>query len=318
MQLGIRMDLTPAVYRFDKDHRLFSEADGRTVDGWKAAFRSEDVGDGCRVSAIDCFIPADETHIVAGPSTFSVSLFLQGAGQFEVEHGEAFEFGPGSMFLFHTIGETRGRDRMYGNNRLRGAEFRFSYPVLSRAGIGSVKAGESARTVGSGAVALFMHRPLTGALRLIAEQTLDCQLEGLARHLYLKSKSLEVLAHVVAMYEASRGVQPSATPRERRRIEEAATLLRARCDEPWTISRLSQECAINERKLKEGFRLVLGATVLSVLERARVERAQGLMRNEGLNVAETALAVGYSNPSHFAKVFRRLIGTSPGLWRRTV
>ncbi|UUX49945.1 AraC family transcriptional regulator [Nisaea acidiphila] len=312
------MELTPAVYRFDKDHRLFSRADGSAVDGWKAAFRSEEVGDGCRVGAIDCFIPADETHIVEGPSTFSVSLFLQGAGQFELEDGQAFEFGPGSMFLFHTVGETRGRDSMYGNNRLRGAEFRFSLPVLSRAGIASVNGVEGAQRVGSGSVALFMHRPLTGSLRLIAEQTVDCPLEGLARRLYLKSKSLEVLAHVVAMYEASKGAPANVTARDRRRVEEAAKILRERCDEPWTISRLSQECAINERKLKEGFRLVLGETVLSVLERARVERAQGLMRDEALNVAETALAVGYSNPSHFAKVFRRLTGTAPGLWRRAV
>jgi AraC-like DNA-binding protein len=31
---------------------------------------------------------------------------------------------------------------------------------------------------------------------------------------------------------------------------------------------------------------------------------------------QAALAVGYANPSHFAKLFKRRLGLSPSAWRR--
>lgn len=312
------MDLTPPRYRFGEDPRLFSRVDDQDEGGWKEQFRCDEIGDGCRVGVVDCLVTEDQTHNVEGPPTFSVSLFLQGSGCFEVENGPSFEFGAGSMFLFLTKEPTRGCDRMYGNTHLRGAEFRFSIPVLRRIGLArSLELGSrDTHPGGPSSVSLFMHRPLTGALRLIAEQAVGCKLEGMPRRLYLRAKALEVLAHVASMCEASKSLPGTLNARDRRRIEAAADLLCMRYDEPWTIARLAAETGINERKLKSGFRLVLGQTVHNRLEAARVEVAQRMLKEEGLNVAEAAFAVGYSNPSHFAKIFRRVSGESPGQWRK--
>ncbi|MEO9899365.1 MULTISPECIES: AraC family transcriptional regulator [Alphaproteobacteria] len=312
------MDLTPPRHRFGADPRLFSRADDQNEGGWKEQFRCDEIGEECRVGVVDCLVTEDQTHMVEGPPVFSVSLFLQGTGCFEVEDGPSFEFGAGSMFLFLTKAATRGRDRMYANTRLRGAEFRFSIPVLRRIGlVRSLEIGSRDDHLGGpSSVSLFMHRPLTGALRLIAEQAVGCRLEGMPRRLYLRAKALEVLAHVASMCEASKSIPESVNARDRRRIEAAADTLCTRYDEPWTIARLAAETGINERKLKSGFRLVLGQTIHNRLESARVEAAQKLLKDEGFNVAEAAFAVGYSNPSHFAKVFRRVSGESPGHWRK--
>ncbi len=37
----------------------------------------------------------------------------------------------------------------------------------------------------------------------------------------------------------------------------------------------------------------------------------GTMLRKGWSVTETSLAVGYANPSHFAKLFRRHYGIAP-------
>lgn len=316
--MGERMDLTPPRSRFGEDLRLFSRLDDHGELGWKEQFRSDEIGDGCRVGVVDCLVSEDQTHTVEGPPTFSVSLFLQGSGCFEVENGPSFEFGAGSMFLFMTKEPTRGRDRMDGNTHLRGAEFRFSMPVLQRIGLArNLEFSSRGENFGApGSVSLFMHRPLTGPLRLIAEQTIGCRLEGMPRRLYLRAKALEVLAYVASMRKASKSLTGTLNTRDRRRIEAAADLLYSRYDEPWTIARLAAETGINERKLKSGFRLVLGQTVHNRLESVRVEAAQRLLKEEGLNVAEAAFAVGYNNPSHFAKIFRRVSGESPGHWRK--
>jgi len=45
--------------------------------------------------------------------------------------------------------------------------------------------------------------------------------------------------------------------------------------------------------------------------RRRVERAQQLLKDHRLTMAEIATNLGFSDQSHFARVFRRLVGTTP-------
>ena len=52
------------------------------------------------------------------------------------------------------------------------------------------------------------------------------------------------------------------------------------------------------------------------LERRRIEHAAALLRDAGLGVTAAAAAVGYDDPFHFARVFRRLMGCAPRSWRR--
>jgi transcriptional regulator GlxA family with amidase domain len=47
----------------------------------------------------------------------------------------------------------------------------------------------------------------------------------------------------------------------------------------------------------------------------KMERAQVLLRETRKAVIEIAFEVGYSNPSHFAQIFRRETGRSPAEYR---
>lgn len=49
---------------------------------------------------------------------------------------------------------------------------------------------------------------------------------------------------------------------------------------------------------------------------ARIRRAQQWMLDTDLPLAEIALAIGFADQSHFANTFTRLVGISPGVWRR--
>ena len=43
----------------------------------------------------------------------------------------------------------------------------------------------------------------------------------------------------------------------------------------------------------------------------RIERAKQKLRDSRLSILEVALDVGFQNPSHFARMFRKFVGTSP-------
>ena len=54
---------------------------------------------------------------------------------------------------------------------------------------------------------------------------------------------------------------------------------------------------------------------LQFVMRERITRAQQLMRETSRSIIDVALEVGYTSPSHFAKVFRRVTGVGPNEFR---
>jgi AraC-like DNA-binding protein len=50
----------------------------------------------------------------------------------------------------------------------------------------------------------------------------------------------------------------------------------------------------------------------------RIGNAQMLLRESDLSVAEVAARLGFSDQSHFTKVFRDVVGHTPASWRRLV
>jgi AraC-like DNA-binding protein len=48
----------------------------------------------------------------------------------------------------------------------------------------------------------------------------------------------------------------------------------------------------------------------------RVERAKLMMAGTRERLTDIALACGFADQSHLNRCFRRVVGTSPGLWRR--
>jgi AraC family transcriptional regulator len=54
---------------------------------------------------------------------------------------------------------------------------------------------------------------------------------------------------------------------------------------------------------------------LQFVTRERITRAQQLIRETRRSLIEIGLDVGYKNPSHFAQVFRRVVGVTPTEFR---
>jgi transcriptional regulator GlxA family with amidase domain len=50
----------------------------------------------------------------------------------------------------------------------------------------------------------------------------------------------------------------------------------------------------------------------------RIEMARSLLTNSATPLAEIAGMCGFADQSHFSRVFARMMGTSPGSWRREI
>ena len=66
------------------------------------------------------------------------------------------------------------------------------------------------------------------------------------------------------------------------------------------------------------FRRSFGESPLSYITKRRVRRSQALMQGSGAPLSQIALECGLSDQSHFSRVFHKVVGVTPSLWRQQV
>jgi AraC family transcriptional regulator len=64
------------------------------------------------------------------------------------------------------------------------------------------------------------------------------------------------------------------------------------------------------------FRATVGEAPYAYLIRRRIERAKEIMLETELPLAQIALDCGLSDQAHMTRLFTRIVGVSPGAWRR--
>ena len=140
------------------------------------------------------------------------------------------------------------------------------------------------------------------------------------------------------------------TDEARQFIEQAAALLRAEpiaggCDigmgssptpcrlAPWQIARVTGFIEANLVKrisvarlaalarlsvsyFSRAFRSTVGLSPHAYLIRRRVEHAQEMIRSTSKPLSQVALDCGMADQAHLSRHFRRVVGLSPGAWRR--
>lgn len=80
------------------------------------------------------------------------------------------------------------------------------------------------------------------------------------------------------------------------------------------VADLAAEAGMDPRAFAAACRRHLGMPPLAAFRRARCEAAAALLA-QGVAVAETAERLGFANPFHFSRAFRRAMGVPPSAWR---
>jgi AraC-like DNA-binding protein len=80
---------------------------------------------------------------------------------------------------------------------------------------------------------------------------------------------------------------------------------------PPVISELARIAAMSETKLKQLFKQTFGDTIYNYFQQARMDEAAFLLRQGKRSVAETGYELGFSNLSHFSRIFEKHYGLTP-------
>jgi transcriptional regulator GlxA family with amidase domain len=96
----------------------------------------------------------------------------------------------------------------------------------------------------------------------------------------------------------------------------ALDLIEKTLDEPIERLAFAEKVGLSLRQLERLFVANLGLTINQYLMKVRVERAKILIRQTSLPLGEIAIATGFTNFSHFSRIYRQRFGVTPSDTRR--
>jgi AraC-like DNA-binding protein len=84
----------------------------------------------------------------------------------------------------------------------------------------------------------------------------------------------------------------------------------------WTLERFCDAAKLARSSLHERFVHFVGMPPIEYLTHWRMQVASRMLRDGSMKVVRVALDVGYESEAAFARAFKRVVGTTPGAWRR--
>ncbi|MGE8339518.1 MAG: helix-turn-helix transcriptional regulator [Flavobacterium sp.] len=95
------------------------------------------------------------------------------------------------------------------------------------------------------------------------------------------------------------------------KIYKVRDLILTDINEPPVIKDLASQIGMSESKFKRLFKQIFGDSFFSYYQKFRMKEAARLLKENEMSVSQVGFSLGFSNLSHFAKVFEEHIGMKP-------
>lgn len=83
-----------------------------------------------------------------------------------------------------------------------------------------------------------------------------------------------------------------------------------------SVQQIAAHCGLSRSYFEKAFKASLGTPPHQWLVRQRVQRAAKMLEQTGDSIGAIAVSCGFTDQSHFTRVFRTVVGFSPAAWRR--
>ena len=171
-----------------------------------------------------------------------------------------------------------------------------------------------------------VRRTLTEPKAGVADETFSRAFDILADEMTGPNEILPLFAEgwvmqaLACVARAARPIQRSCVPSKGTlapwQLRRATEMLRSDLSETPAVLRVAEACRLSASQFGRAFRASTGLPPHRWLMRERILVAQDLLLRSPTPLSEIALICGFADQSHFSRVFRLVMGTSPGAWRR--
>jgi two-component system response regulator YesN len=160
--------------------------------------------------------------------------------------------------------------------------------------------------------------------RLLLELNIDCrELEEKEADLWeqiAKRETIRDLHHLLEAHlmEIYRQIQEKRNNKSRNVIERIRSVMDERYADNLTVADIAKSVYLSSTYVSLIYKQETGETIYEYLTKVRIERAKVLLRDPQNKFYEICEAVGYSDPSHFSKIFKKYTGFTPSTFRDQV
>lgn len=99
-------------------------------------------------------------------------------------------------------------------------------------------------------------------------------------------------------------------------VKLAKTFMLGRITEPLHLPDVANMCRLSAPYFVRAFTNTVGVAPYTWFMGNRVSKAQSMLANSALPLAQIAVECGFSDQAHFTKAFSKVTGVTPARWRR--
>lgn len=150
---------------------------------------------------------------------------------------------------------------------------------------------------------------------LTAQEVSRCMQRVLEAVRARRSQSERTPQAIVTQVPVESRYRPQFTPSVR--LQRAIAHISKHYGRQMPESEVALACEMSPSRFCREFKAAFGLTYVEYLARHRIHEAKRLLGNLNMSVTDVAAAVGFTDPSYFTRVFRRVAGASPTEYRET-
>lgn len=235
---------------------------------------------------------------------YALVFITGGAGRFEstkvpqtgVNAGDIFFLVPGEWHRYEPHLSTGWSEKW----------ITFNGPLLHQLRNSAIISGESAL--------LKIQHP-EGVSTLLDRFLADVSRFPRTNKLSWSAQVLEILLRVFEEIGSAREFGYHTTPEADPLIVQALNYIRYNCHRPLTVNSVAAYCQTARRTLERRFASYGVGPVAQEIMRARIERAEMLLKESRISIKEIAYACGFGTPQRMIYSFRQNRGCTPGAMR---
>lgn len=126
-------------------------------------------------------------------------------------------------------------------------------------------------------------------------------------------KHAQVLTRAADLPES---VRLTADHQKHQPLQKAVTYIEQHFKESIEQRELAELCGMTPFRFSRVFKQIYGVGFLEFVQRKRMEKAESLLNNSEMPITSIAYAVGFQDPSYFARAFKQHFGCSPSEFRQ--
>lgn len=143
--------------------------------------------------------------------------------------------------------------------------------------------------------------------------------DSFLKKLELEGSAYRILALQIVQFQddlKKEGNKTLLRKSELNQLLKAIEIIEQQIDQLPRIEVLAREVGLNEKKLQQGFKEIVGKTVNGYIREKRLSKAKTLLMNTDYNLSFIANSVGYNSGSYFSKIFAREFNIGPAAFRK--